>query len=324
MSAKRDGAYWDKRKVDLYAQVERDEGKLARKLSKYYQAEAAKLAKDIAAYYQRFGDKNVLEYRKMLVSLGESDRRLLFEQMDEFARRYPQWRHLMPVRESIYKLNEMEGLRESMRLQQLRIGAREHELIEPLLEGDALKSANLIAEQMGFGMNFYTVNAEVVRLTVGAKWADGADFSSRLWANKERLADYLHTTFAQGLARGMSYDKLSRLLQERFVDRSSYETKRLVRTEATFALNESQRQVFMGLYGDGAAYIFSNITDGKACELCREIERETERNPVRCADAQPGVNYPPMHPNCRCTTRFALNSEEEFIDELRAELWGEQ
>lgn len=312
--------YWEKRKVNLYAQVEREETKLAGQLNRYYQTEAAKLSKEIASYYQKYGEGNVLQYRKMLTSLSPDDTQLLFARMDDFAKKYPQYAHLMPVRESIYKLDQMEGLHESMRLQQLEIGAHEIDRIQPMLEGDARRAADLIAERMGFGSNFYSVNSDVVRLTVGARWTGGADFSSRIWDNKTKLADFLHQEFAQGLARGVNYDTMERQLREKFVDRSQHETMRVIRTEATFVLNEAQRQSFMGLYGGDAAYFLSTITDGKACAECAEIENEMRVNPALYSEAEPGINFPPIHPNCRCTTQFALGESSDFIEAMREKL----
>ena len=312
--------YWEARKVKLYAQVEKEESKLAEQLSRYYATEAAKLANEIAAYYQKYGNGNVLQYRTLLVSLSPEDRDLLFARMDDFARKYPQYRHLLPVRESIYKLDRLEGLHESMRLQQLEIGAHEIDLIQPALEGDAKRAADLIAERMGFGSNFYGVNSDVVRLTVGAKWTDGADFSDRIWSNKQKLTDFLHKEFAQGLARGDNYDVMERRLREKFVDRSRYETMRVVRTEATFVLNEAQRQSFMSIYGGEAAYFLSTITDGKACQECKAIEGEMRVNPALCTEAEPGINFPPIHPNCRCTTQFALGESSDFVEAIREKI----
>ena len=48
-------SYWEKRRRELLAQMERDEERLNAKLSKRYDAEAAKLKHEIAAYYARFG-----------------------------------------------------------------------------------------------------------------------------------------------------------------------------------------------------------------------------------------------------------------------------
>ena len=44
-------------------------------------------------YYQEYGKNNVIEYRKLMEALSDEDKRLLIEQMDEFAKKYPQYAH---------------------------------------------------------------------------------------------------------------------------------------------------------------------------------------------------------------------------------------
>ena len=107
--------YWSERQKQLYKAMEKDEEKLKKKLSSFYDKEYAKLDKTIAAFYEKFGTDNVIEYRNLMQSLPEADKMLLIEQSDEFAKKYPQYAHLLPVRNNIYKLNRLEGLQYSVR-----------------------------------------------------------------------------------------------------------------------------------------------------------------------------------------------------------------
>lgn len=68
-----------------------------------------------------------------------TDCKLLMEKMDEFAEKYPQYAHIMPIRESIYKMNRLEGLQYSIRMQQIEIGAVNNEQIRAHLERNALR-----------------------------------------------------------------------------------------------------------------------------------------------------------------------------------------
>lgn len=308
-----EAAYWEQRRVKLFAQMEKNEAKLLEQMGRRYDAEIAKLEKDIAAYYQEYGENNVIEYRKLLNRLSDADRRLLMERMDEFAKKYPEYAHLLPVRESIYKLNELEGIQTAMRMQQLEIGAIEQKQLDAHLKEMARRAANLAAEQMGFGRQFYGVNADVVRLTVGSRWADDKSFSERIWDNRAKLAAYLNDDFSKGIARGLSYDKMRKLLMERFANVSKRDAQRLVYTEGTFVLNEAQRQAHMSFQPPGTMYSLSTVTDPKVCDVCAEVERNTEEHPVRLEDAEPGANFPPMHPNCRCSYVIALEDEDEWI-----------
>ena len=146
--------YWEKRQQQLNRQMEKDEEKLKKRLSSYFDTEYRKLEKQIAAYYKQYGTDNVIQYRRLMEELPEEDKRLLIEQMDQFAAKYPEYAHLIPVRESIYKLNRLEGLQYSVRMQQLEIGAVENEQITDHLDRQAMRGANAAAETLGFGKNF--------------------------------------------------------------------------------------------------------------------------------------------------------------------------
>lgn len=292
--------------------MERDEERLNAKLSKRYDAEAAKLKHEIAAYYARFGKDNVVEYRILLERLSDDDRTLLMERMDDFARKHPQYAHLLPVRETIYRLNELEGLEYSILLQQYEIGAIEQEAVKAHLENQAVLSVNLAAEQLGLGSSFHTVNSSVVKATVGAAWAKGSSFSERIWGNKERLAAYLNEDFSRAIARGASYDEVVREIMERFEGVSKKDIKRLVFTEGTFVFNEASAQEFSSKFD---FYRISTVKDAKVCKICKAVEASQEKRPMRYADRKPGMNFPPLHPWCRCVHVPHVPDWDAWIDE---------
>lgn len=292
-------SYWVERRLELLRQMEIDEAELQKRLTKLYEAEAKDLKKEIASYYQEYGEKNVIEYRKLLFSLSDEDRSLLMRKMDEFAKKYPQYAHLMPVRESIYRLDRLEGLRYSLMLRMLEIGAIENDELTKHLTEYARLAANLAAEDMGFGSTFYVYDSSIVQATVGAKWAQGKNFSERIWEDREKLANRLSDEFAKRIARGENYRSIAKDLSEIFVNTSKRDIYRLVYTEGSFIFNEAQRRVHEQYFD---YFRISTVTDGKACKICRSLEEEQEKHPVRYKDAQVGINDPPIHPWCRCTT----------------------
>ena len=293
--------YWEKRQHQLNKQMEKDETKLKKRLSSYFDTEFARLDREIAAYYQRYGTNNVIQYRTLMESLSEADRRLLMEEMDKFAARYPEYAHLMPVRESIYRLNRLEGLQYSVRMQQLEIGAVENEEITAYLNKQAERGVNAAAEALGFGKNFYANNPDISKLFVNTAWSNGQNFSQRIWGNTSKLAEYLNTDIAQGIARGDSYDRLVRQLRARFGKASRNDAYRLIYTEGTYVMAESSMQPFLE---DFEQYRLSTVGDGKACETCREVAGHV----FDIKDRKPGTNFPPLHPWCRCT--FTIEVED--------------
>ena len=154
--------YWRERRDEFLIQLEKDETALRGRLEKVYASEAAKLDRLIAAYYAKNGEDKVIEYRRLLQSISAEDKALLMERMDEFARKYPQYADLMPVRESIYRLNELEAIQMQIRLQQYEIGAIERTELERHFTEQARRAANIAAEELGFGRDFYGYNSEIV------------------------------------------------------------------------------------------------------------------------------------------------------------------
>ena len=309
--------YWQRRQQELNKSMEKDEEKLKKRLSSYFDTEYRKLEKQISQYYQQYGEDNVIQYRRLMESLSDSDRRLLMEQMDRFSEKYPEYAHLMPVRESIYKLNRLEGLQYSVRLQQLEIGAVENEQITAHLNRQAMRGVNAAAEALGFGKNFYSNNPDITKLFVNVPWSNGENFSQRIWGNTDKLENYLNTDIAQGFARGDSYERLVRQLRQRFGKVSRNDAYRLIYTEGTYVMAESSMHPFTE---DFEKYRLSTVGDGKVCEICRSVAQET----FDIKDRQPGVNFPPLHPWCRCSFTIEVDDWDAWMDAYAAKHSGDR
>lgn len=301
-------SYWSKRQNQLYKSMEKDESALKERLSSFYESEYSSLDKEIAAYYQKYGTNNVIEYRTLMQTLSAEDVKLLIEKTDEFTSKYPQYAHLVPVRNSIYKLNRLEGLQYSVVMQQLKIGAVDIDEVTKHLDKQALKGLNATMETLGFGKNFYSEGADIIKQFVDVDWSNGLNFSSRIWKNTEKLANYLNTDIAQGFARGDSYEKLTARLRKRFEDVSKNDAYRLIYTEGTFVMAESTMQPFVE---DFEKYKVSTAGDGKVCSICSGIAR----NEYYIKDRKAGVNFPPFHSWCRCTFEIVVDDWDKWLDD---------
>lgn len=313
--------YWERRQQQLNEQLEKDEAALKKRLSSYYEQEARRLEKEIAAYYSQYGENNVLEYRTLMENLSDEDKRLLLERMDDFAKKYPEYSHLLPVRESIYKLNRLEGLQQSVLMQQMEIGAVDQEQIQAHLEKQALRNANAAAETMGFGKNFYTENPEMIRQIVNTQWTNGKNFSERIWDNVEKLSGYLNQDLAQGFARGDSYDRLTKQLRQRFEKVSRNDAYRLIYTEGTFVMNESRAVAFED---STETYIFRVQYDKIRRNGWRDICDDLNGKTFKWSERKPGINFPPMHTWCHCTATPHIADRASFIEEYERKHGGDQ
>lgn len=295
MPNKSSPAYWHDRKVQYDETLGKDEKRLYSKLAAYYEREAARLDKEIAAYYAKYSINGVLSYRNLLETLPDEDKLLLIEQLDEFVKKYPAYADLVPVRESIYKLNRLEGLRQSIAMQQLHMGAYEQQQALAFFQRQALRYANGAASFLGLGSSFCRLDSDVIRTVVGNKWCDGKDFSERIWDNRKKLGNTLHTQFVNGVIRGDDYHQLARQIRTKFVKVSQKNAERLTFTEDTYLSNEAAMQVFER-EAAVTEYEFVCTGDAETCDICRGLSGE--RFPI--SQRMPGTNFPPMHPWCRC------------------------
>ena len=301
-------SYWADRQEQLKQAAEKDEAKLKKRLSSFYDAEFKRLDKEIAAYYQKYGKDNVIAYRNLLQSLSDEDKTLLMERMDDFAEKYPKYADLMPVRESIYKLDRLQGLQYSVYMSEAEIAGYTNAQMTEYLTKLSQQGVNYGMETLGFGKNFYSINSDAVKQFVDVPWLNEENFSTRIWNDTKKLAQYLNQDLAQGFARGDSYDKLVRNLRQRFGRVNRKDAYRLIYTEGTYVMAESSMQPFTE---DFEQYRLSPVLDGKTCPICRGLRKQV----FLISERQPGVNFPPIHPWCRCSWEIVVNDWDAWMEE---------
>lgn len=279
----------------MYQALDKKNAKFDKKMRKEYHRLEASIQKEIASYYARYSKDDVIEYRKLVLALTPSERDLLYKDYEEFARRNPKYMHLMPVRESIYQLNRLEGLQLNIRMQMVELGAFEQEGFEKILR-EAYELGYLSTMKgLDNAPSFFSVNDIVMGKTLSEKWINGGNFSNRIWANKEKLINTLTNEIRDGIIRGDSYKKMSRIIQQR-TGVGAYDAKRLITTESAFVLNQANKQAFMD--AGVLRYEITAVMDSKTSPTCKNLDGEE----FEFKDAKAGVNYPPFHSFCRTTT----------------------
>ncbi len=130
----------------------------------------------------------------------------------------------------------------------------------------------------------------------------GATFSERLWGNNQQaLKKQLHSEMVKAMMQGKGAAPLAASLQKKF-NQSEYACKRLIVTELSRVRAEANAQNMTDNGFD--EYVFLPQTN--ACPICLPLNDKH----FKLKDREPGKNYPPMHPNCRCTTAPWVEEEE--------------
>ncbi|RDW17039.1 phage head morphogenesis protein [Oceanobacillus arenosus] len=287
-------SYWEKRMEQLYTSQDKLNINFDKKMRKEYHRLETNIQKEIASYYSRFGKDDVIQYRQLVQSLSSSERDLLYKDYEEFARRNPQYMQLMPIRESIYQLNRLEGLHLSIRMQMVELGAFEQEGFDKLLKEAYERGYLSSMKGLDNASSFFSVNNIAMQQTLNEKWINSGNFSDRIWTNKEKLLNTLNNEIRDGIIRGDTYQKMARTIAHR-MDVGGNESLRLIVTESAFVLNQANKQAFMDALIE--KYTITAVMDSKTSPTCRHLDGET----FEFKDAKVGVNYPPFHSWCRTT-----------------------
>ena len=285
-------AYWEGRTEQLFEAQDKRNADLDKRLVAEYNRTAASIEKDIASYYTKYGQDDVVKYRKLVKSLSKRERDLLYQNYEKFAEVYPKYMHLMPVRKSIYKLNRLEGLQLAVRQNLLELGAIEQAEFNKAL-GTAYQQGYLSTMKGLRNSNaFFSVNNSALERTLNARWINGENFSDRIWRNKEKLINTLNTEVRDAFIRGEGYTKMRRIVQQRAMV-GEFDARRLIETESAFMMNQANGQAFQD---EGILkYENSAVLDSKTSEICQAMNGEQ----FLFSEARVSENYPPYHSFCR-------------------------
>lgn len=287
-------AYWKKRHEQWIASQDKSDSKLTSKLSKEYLRMSNEISKEIAVYFASYGEDNVIEYRVLLEALSQDDKNLLYQSFETFMLKYPQYAYLLPVRESIYRLNRLQGLHYSMNLKLLELGAIEQDMMKDHLLDTYGKNYSKLMSELRSGNSFNAVNDNVMLNTINTNWVNSENYSDRIWRNKQRMTLYMQTEFRDAIVRGDNYDSISRIIGRR-MEVGHKDAKRLVFTESSFVLNQSHTKAYID--AGVIRYTISAIRDSRTSQICRGLDGQT----FEFKDMEVGVNFPPFHSWCRTT-----------------------
>ena len=315
--------YWEKRaeirEVRAYSNcLEATNG-----LVNAYRQTGAEIRREINDFYNRFADENGLTYADAVQYLNREEALEWRNTVEGYINEIQQTAD-EAVRERLMReydaraygarITRLESLSGNIDMQLSRLYSRANEQFRQLL-GDNFTEGYYrtmfdIQNRYGYNSMFAAVTPDMVENALTYPWS-GANFSDRLWKHKGELMNALRETLTRGLIRGDSVQDMAKGTAER-LDASRSNAMRLMRTESSHIHNTAELAAYEAAGYE--EYEFMASFGEKTCEVCGGLDGQR----FKLADKQFGVNFPPVHPNCRCTT-IAYDPDDE-----RPELEGSQ
>lgn len=296
--------YWIKRKANLiYEQMDKAE-KQADKFDEIYKQSKDYLDKQINKVFDKFQrDYGLSERDARQVLKNMKDQKDLNElrKVLEARPNDPNIQRLLADLDSpayAYRMKRLERLNDDLDRMRESIYRAEKSgsdtFYSDLVKDSYYKATFDLQQQTGLAYSFSDLPETEIKRLRGLKWT-GEAYSDRIWSNTGALASSVKDELLVSLMTGRSVKDTSQAIAERF-GAGQNNARRLVRTESAFFHNQME----LLSYEDAeiTKYRFVAVLDRRTSHICQEHD-----NKVYDTDkAEPGVNYPPLHPWCRSTT----------------------
>ncbi|WP_122646712.1 minor capsid protein [Enterococcus mediterraneensis] len=285
--------YWRKREEKWIKQQIKEDGKQAKVIAEKYQKALDQIQKEIDANWERFAGKEG-------VTLSEAKKMAYEMDVKAFARKAKQYvkdkdfsktaNDELRLYNVTMRVNRLELLKSQIGLELVALSNDLDKYTAETLTKAGLAEAKRQAGILGETL-FENYRSFIDSVANGS--FQGATFSERIWGNTGALKAELDRLLIRALTQGRNPRELARELRSVF-ESSKYEAERLMRTETARVQLEVQKKSYQEY--DITEYEF--IAEPSACGLCKPLNEKA----FEVSKLKVGVNAPPMHPNCRCST----------------------
>lgn len=311
--ARRSSDYWQGRMEALEDSQYQRSAAYYQDVQKQFRAADKDMQSDIEKWYQRLADNNDISY-------AGAKRLLKKNELEEFhwsVKQYikageenavdKRWMKQLENASARYHISYLEAMKLQTQQHAELLSAEFEDGITDFLHksygNQYYHAAFEIAKGTGAGANLAKLNTKTVDIIVKKPWAqDGKNFSDRIWTNKEKLVNSLHTELTQSIIRGADPKQAIKNLADTMAVGKA-QAGRLVMTESAAIASAAQKDCLNDL-GVEKYQILATLDD-RTSQICQDLDGEV----FDMKDYEVGVTAPPFHPNCRTTTVPYFNDE---------------
>lgn len=297
---KLNGAYWRKRAIELAEKQKQEDDDLCLRFHREYERILHELDKEISIFYARYAANES-------VSMADARRLLRDAELEDFRMSLDEFRDKALAGgfdkelEEVYlrsRISRLQALQTQVELRMMELFGSQRDVLRDHLQerytDTYYRTVYAVSQQADVASTFARIDPQTVEKILATPWA-GSEFSSRIWADKDKLTRELMQTLSRGFVRGDSLDRMTKDFAQRMgVSESRAAT--LIHTESAHMAAEAAEQ---GYRETGVqSYRFEAALDLKTCAVCGALDQRE----FPLAEHETGINYPPLHPRCRCTT----------------------
>ncbi len=292
--------YWRNREEEQKKHNVTDEKAYEEEMARIHENMLDNCQKEINAFYGRYASREGITLAEAKKRVSELD----IKAYERKAKRYVKEKNFskeandeMRLYNLTMKVNRLEMLKANIGLELISGYDELQKFMGDILQG---RTEDELERQAGILGKTIRNNSKAAESIVNASFHN-AKFSDRIWMYQDLLKNELDSLLQSGLIAGKNPRVLAREIEKRF-DVKKSAAERLMRTELARVQTEAQKQA----YERNGFEMYTFIALGDACPICKNINKKH----FNIEDMMPGLNAPPMHPHCRCSTAAYEDSDE--------------
>lgn len=300
------GSYWKKRFAALEDMEYQKSKEYIQDVEKQFREASFKIQQDIEKWYYRLADNNGISYaaaKKLLKADSLAEFKWDVDTYIKYGKENninEKWVKELENASAKVHINYLKAMKIQVQHEAEKLYKEFHEGVEGFIKNSYkdsfYKCAFEVAKGTGVGHNLAALDERRIEKVIKKPWArDGINFSSRIWNNKNRLVETLHTELTQCIIRGQNPDEGAKALAKK-MDVNLSQARRLVYTESAAVAAAAQKDCF-NMLGVEEYQVVATL-DSHTSKICQDMDGKHFPMP----DYQPGTTAPPFHCNCRSTT----------------------
>ena len=291
-------SYWERRQEETYKAGEMTVNQYFRGLEKAFNQAKQELQKTVESFYWRYAEENGLTYAAAQKRLDKTELKGLRNFVDlamQNIGKYNQDVNNMSIKARMTRYQALEA----------QVDAILRELYAVDYQADAEAMMSGVYQETyhrtwydadrywGFHAQFSQIEPRTIETVLKYPF-NGANFSDRLWKQKEHLQSQLMESITTMMVQGTSPQNLAKDFAKK-MQTKKFDAYRLLHTESSYVMSEATHA---GYKEDGVEqYQILATLDSKTCGICGRLDGKIYSG----AEAVTGKNMPPFHPFCRCT-----------------------
>ena len=290
--------YWEDRQEQAYLAAEQKADAYFKELKASFRQAKREIEYAINDFYTRYADVNGVSYQQAQILLSKAE----IGDLNDYIKKV--YAHIgefdlevenMSIKARITRYQALETQVNAIlnKLYAVDYEQLSGQTLKEIYEEGYFREWFNIDQYKGFHSNFAGISPELVDSYVSYPF-NGANFSTRLWKQKDYLQAQLMEAMTTMMVTGAHPSSLAKDFAKKFNARE-FDAYRLLHTEASFMANRAAHDMYK--QDDVEKYQIIATLDSKTCGICGELD-----NKVFDVDkAVAGVNMAPFHCFCRCT-----------------------